>query len=254
MTEPDGPLLIIINEAKTVPDEIFDALGRCNYNLLIEIGTGGPMRGRFYEHFTKSRSLYKTYAVTWDDCPHLPQEKKQQIIAEFGENHPYTRSTIYGEFMATDDTISHIFELPDIESNRAASIPKLPGSGQPVVGIDFGAGIDANTFVKRIGNYVEVDGIQGWPERDTNAACNRFLALFRRHNIEARHIWGDADGIGLAMINDLAAVGWRVNHFHGGAKSPDPAYKNLITYCWHQVAAKVRRHEIIVPDHQQLIT
>ncbi len=36
-----GPLLMIVNEAKSVPDEIFDAFERCTYNVLLEISTGG---------------------------------------------------------------------------------------------------------------------------------------------------------------------------------------------------------------------
>jgi hypothetical protein len=42
---PAGPLLMIINEAKSVPDELFDAFNRCSYNLLLEISTGGLMQG-----------------------------------------------------------------------------------------------------------------------------------------------------------------------------------------------------------------
>ena len=40
---PDGPLLMIVNEAKSVDDGIFDAFNRCSYNLLLEISTGGLM-------------------------------------------------------------------------------------------------------------------------------------------------------------------------------------------------------------------
>src|SRR5258708_30058912 len=45
-----SPLLMIINEAKSVDDDIFDAFNRCSYNLLLEISTGGLMQGRRYRH------------------------------------------------------------------------------------------------------------------------------------------------------------------------------------------------------------
>jgi hypothetical protein len=114
--KPDGPLLMIINEAREVDDGIFKAFGRCSYNLLLEISTGGLKRGKFYEHFTKNRGLYQTYAISLKDCPHISKEKVDQTIEEFGEDDPYTRSTIYGEFMDTDSAIKHVFELSDIES------------------------------------------------------------------------------------------------------------------------------------------
>src|SRR5258708_15741637 len=60
--KPDGPLLMIINEAREVDDEIFKAFGRCSYNLLLVISTGGLMQGKFYDAFTKDRARYETYA------------------------------------------------------------------------------------------------------------------------------------------------------------------------------------------------
>ena len=249
--EPDGPLLIIINEAKSVEDEIFDSFNRCGYNLMLEISTGGLMQGRFYEHFTSKRHLYSIHEASLHDCPHISQEKVQQTIEEFGENDPFTRSNIYGEFMATDERIKHVFELTDIESNRSSDIPLL--SGPTVAGVDFAAGGDLNTLVKRVGNFCPKDGIHGWRERDTNAALGRFIGKFNQLDLAPKNIWADSDGGGEWMCNDMAAMGWTVNRFHFGAKSPHDRYKNMGSYIWHEVAAKVRKHLIKVPDHQQLI-
>ena len=49
------------------------------------------------------------------------------------------------------------------------------------------------------------------------------------------------------------AVKWKVNRFHGGSASPHPRYKNLGSYIWHEVAQKIRKHQIKVPDNQKLI-
>ena len=45
----------------------------------------------------------------------------------------------------------------------------------------------------------------------------------------------------------------RSTGFHGGSASPHGRYKNLISYAWHEVAQKVRKHQIIVPADQKLI-
>ncbi len=71
--------------------------------------------------------------------------------------------------------------------------------------------------------------------------------------LAADQIWADADGLGLPMCDSLAAAGWKVNRFYGGSASPHGRYKNLISYAWHEVAQKVRKHQIIVPADQKLI-
>jgi hypothetical protein len=55
------------------------------------------------------------------------------------------------------------------------------------------------------------------------------------------------------MCDTLAAQRWSVNRFHGDGKSPHPRYRNLISWCWHETAQKIRKHQIILPDHPQLI-
>jgi hypothetical protein len=47
-----SPLLIIVDEAKSVEPEIFAALDRCTYNVLLYISSPGIKAGRFYEAFT----------------------------------------------------------------------------------------------------------------------------------------------------------------------------------------------------------
>jgi phage terminase large subunit len=249
--EPDGPLLMIINEAKSVEDDIFDAFNRCSYNLLLEISTGGLMQGRFYEHMTHKRELYETFEITLHDCPHISKEKVAQIIQEYGQEDPYTRSTIYGEFMATNDKIRHVLELGDIEANRNAQIGRL--GGDVGAGVDFAAGGDKNVVIKKVGNYVPNGCIKSWRERDTYAAVGRYVHYFNELELQAEQIWADADGLGLPMVDQLAAMGWKVNRFYGGSASPHSRYRNLISWGWHEVAQKVRKHQIVVPDNQTLI-
>src|SRR5207244_4359937 len=42
----DGPLLWIVNEAKTVADEIFDGIDRCTSNAVMYVSSTGEMKGR----------------------------------------------------------------------------------------------------------------------------------------------------------------------------------------------------------------
>ena len=48
---------------------------------------------------------------------------------------------------------------------------------------------------------------------------------------------------------------WRVltQFMKSRRRSGHNRYRNLISYAWHEVAQKVRKHQIIVPDNQTLI-
>jgi hypothetical protein len=65
---------MIVNEAKSVDDGMFDAFNRCSYNLLLEISTGGLMQGRFYEHMTHKRDMYETHRTG-----------KRRLVASLGQ-------------------------------------------------------------------------------------------------------------------------------------------------------------------------
>ena len=98
----DGPLLIIVDEAKSVPEGIFDALDRCGYNVVIYVSSPGVRAGRFYESHTSQRDGFVCVQAGLSDCPHIPQAKIDDIIRTHGADSPFTRSTLYGEFMDSE--------------------------------------------------------------------------------------------------------------------------------------------------------
>jgi hypothetical protein len=98
----DGALLLIANEAKSVPEGIFTAFDRCTYDGLLYASSPGPMAGRFYESQVRREMGFKTLRVGLKECPHIPPERIRDIIAVYGANSPFTRSTLHGEFMEAD--------------------------------------------------------------------------------------------------------------------------------------------------------
>ena len=101
--DPDGPLLIIANEAKSIAEEIFTALDRCTYNALLYASSPGSMHGRFFEsHSNASQLGFKAMQVGLADCPHIPKDKINRITAQHGPDSPVTRSILHGEFMLAD--------------------------------------------------------------------------------------------------------------------------------------------------------
>jgi hypothetical protein len=117
--ELGGQLTIIINEAKTVPKDIFEALGRCTFNRWLNVSTPGDTSGPFYESFTKSNLYSSPYIpghpvsrrVTSYDCSHIPREKIERDKVKWGENSILFRSkhlalfTSFGENVVIPDDL-----------------------------------------------------------------------------------------------------------------------------------------------------
>lgn len=99
----EGPLLIIVDEGKTVPDRIFEAFDRCSYNAILVTSSPGYMRGRFYETQYK-RKDFVAIQVGLNDCPHIDKSKIDRLHAQYGPNgvrpNPeFLLSVLEGKFM-----------------------------------------------------------------------------------------------------------------------------------------------------------
>lgn len=103
LDDDEGPLLIIVDEAKTVPDDIFAAIDRCTYNAILYASSPGKMSGRFYDTQTRADLGFIRIAIGLKDCPHITQDKIDRIIAQHGPNSPFTRSALHGEFIEIFD-------------------------------------------------------------------------------------------------------------------------------------------------------
>jgi hypothetical protein len=155
---------------------LIKAIDRCSYNVLLYISSPGLKQGPFYDAFTVNRESFITFAAGLADCPHIPKEKIQDIIATYGENDPYTRSTLYGKFMDYGDGVSHILELTELEAWQNSVIDFA--HGPTVFGCDFAAGGDDSVIVKRVGN--KVAKIVTWKDKDTANAAGRFVREIRQ--------------------------------------------------------------------------
>ena len=69
-----APLLMVVDEAKTVSDPLFEAISRCQPTRLLIASSPGGSSGAFYRAFTKEADMWKRHAVTAFDCPHITQK------------------------------------------------------------------------------------------------------------------------------------------------------------------------------------
>jgi phage terminase large subunit len=250
---PDAPLLIIIDEAKSVENEIFQAFDRCSFSVLMMVSSPGLKMGRFYDAFTLHRDRYIfTQQVGLKDCPHISEERIQDVIETYGQNAPFVRSTIYGEFMSEDETTPMAVSYERLR-NLLECPPHARITQEKTAFCDFAAGGDENVLAIRSGN--KLLELIAWRDRDTTAAVGRFIIEFRRHGLRAHQIWGDAGGLGHPMCDMLRDAGWAINRFDFGAKARnDQLYANIGTEVWGKLARQIDKGEIVLINDPTLIS
>jgi hypothetical protein len=249
----DRPLMVIEDEAKSVPDPVALALDeRCNPQKIGYFSSPGAAEGHFYQsHTDPAWADWVRFKVPASMCPHITKESIERRIRKNGEESQIVRSAIDAEFMEFVE--GGIFSLKDVELCWEHP-PERNGTDRSAF-LDFAAGIDENVIAFRRGNMVWI--VDSWVDKDTDRATMRFLnglnELKRVHGLRPEEVEGDDDGIGKLFINTLAANGWPIGRFHGNsAPVSGDMYANRITENWIAGADKVRKCQVILPRDEEL--
>ena len=242
------PLLMVVDEAKTVADPLFEAISRCQPTRLLIASSPGGTSGAFYRAFTKEANMWSKHAVTAFDCPHITPAQIEEVTQRYGEKHPLTRSMIYGEFVdiGLESLVINLTQLQNCHNTPPRFRP-----GVRIAGVDFAAGGDQNVICISDGN--KILPMIAWREKDTMAAVGRFIVEFKKAGLEANNIYADASGMGMVMCDALAESGWAVNRVNFGATAYDNnAYTNRSAEMWYNMAKKIEDAEIILPEDEDL--
>lgn len=244
----EGPLLLIINEGKSVDQTIFDALlGRCTPNAVMVVSSTGGKSGPLWNIKTDMTGNWKVIQVGLKDCPHIPKERIQFNIDTYGENHPHVRSTIYGEFMDQEDGDQYLVNAAALDSS--IDFPPKHTPGQQRIGFcDFGGARSEHTFGIRDGNKLWIQ--DAWIEANPEAACGRFIRNFRESGLKEDQIWCDASDKDLAEL--LAAHGWTIWRQNFGAPPMNPNYKSWGAEAWWESGIAVLKNEFILPNDPKM--
>ncbi|MBS0229446.1 MAG: hypothetical protein JSS23_12245 [Proteobacteria bacterium] len=245
----ETPLLIIADEAKSIPEPIFEAIDRCRATWVWLMSSPGNAAGTFYKSQTEQRAAYRCRAVTVADCPHILQSAIDDIIQRYGPEHPFTRSSLYAEFTGEDGS-GVVCTLAQV--NMCIAEPPAHTTGDTSCWIDFAAGGDENVIALRRGNKITLE--RCWRETDTMRALGEFIMEFRRLRLKAEQITGDEGGLGKPMLDRLREMGWEVNRFNSGARAQEPeAYFNRGAEIWDKGSRRIDRRTIILPNDPLLI-
>lgn len=245
---PESPLLEIVDEAKSVQEQIFQGIDRCGYQAIIYCSSGGLMQGTFYESQTKNRDKWHVVNAGLKDCPHIPADKVQRIIDKWGENHPFTRSCIYGEFMEQDDSVQ--FVVPHSVIKHCLENPPKHRSGHRIGFCDFAEGMAEHVLAVRDGNKTEI--ALAFREHDKHAAASRFIRAFINSGLKEDQIWGDAAD--KELLDILVSLGWTIHRQNFGSKAKsEELYQSWSAEAWNETGIAISKGEIIVPEDDILI-
>lgn len=218
-----GKLAVIIDEAKTITDEMFTAFQRFHgFSSWLEVSSPGPMMGHFFQRnslatqtankeHTDKLVLGKVYSrqVTAFECPGaVPQASIDQLALLHGTDSAVYRSSILAEFTSLEDGAiirTEVCQYPDppivtFDLARHAGLDLSLGGDETVLSVWHG-----NEFVKEeIAHIEDGDKLAAW--------C---VDKFTRHGLSAENINADGGGgIGRLIIQKLHALGWLVNEIN----------------------------------------
>ena len=205
--EANSEMMIIVNEGKTVSEDIHSALRRCTgYNYWLEVSSAGEPSGFFYRAAT---TWPRRKRITSYDCPHLSKEDIETDINELGEHSAFFRSkhlslftSVDSETVISEDSLNYLLENPpQIKCNKFGIR----------VGIDLAAGGDENviSIVKENKAFKEIF----FRQTDTTVTALKINEILIREGISKshQHIYADDGGIGRSIIDMLCKMNWNIN-------------------------------------------
>lgn len=213
---PGGDLTIIENEAKTVPDEINEAIGRCTYNRLLKISSPGHTGGHFYRDskLRETREYPAPYSpdglylrrVTSYDCPHIPRSKIEYDREYYGENSPIFRSKHLALFTSVGEQV--VIMRESLQSCLDFDVKRIDlGLGRHA-GIDTAAGGDENTlYVFDENIYI---GHESFTIENTTITAEYLVDMFRKWELKETGIHADDGGVSHGITDNI----WNIHKWH----------------------------------------
>lgn len=236
---PGAEMAVIVNEAKSISDEMFQAFSRfTGYNYWLEISSPGKTSGHFYKRCMLSEvqwpapiQLGKFYwrRVTAFDCDHLLGKHIDNLKLEYGENSLIYRSQVLAMFTSLD-------EAAFIPSTLFERYPKIEGRTfglEPRAGLDLALGGDETVLYVFLGGkfYIRTSKV-----RDERALAPIIVGWFKEFGLAAENINADDGGIGRQILNRVQDLGYDVKRVRNEMRSANPTFfKNRGVENWARI-------------------
>jgi hypothetical protein len=235
--EPGSPACLLVDEAKTIADDVMDALSRCTTTFRLFASSTGRAYGEFYRICTEDHR-WETFRVTSADCAHI----SPALIAD---DKLHLRNSVYRvkhscEWL--DDDGSSIISLESLRALQAAQRQAASGAMTPVPQAPkYPPGLNPEGIpYADIAHYnrTHVDRID--PNRNGNQVRPMYAGFVsgpaKQHGSPSADLWAFCDfsaggsnesALGLCdessntawveaaerLPDSMAVVGWFLNHF-----------------------------------------
>lgn len=196
-------ILVVIDEASGVPDEIYEVLeGALSSPGARQLELGNPTQntGQFAAHHKQHRGEFTTLHFRSQDSPLVDPEYRARLVRKFGEGSNVVRVRCDGEFPKADDDTLIPLEWCE---NALYATGTIPTGGRKRLGVDVARhGDDRIAYLCRHGNivsHIEIDAKQ-----DTMVTVGRSVTIAEKLQVD--DICVDVIGLGAGVYDRLVEV------------------------------------------------
>jgi phage terminase large subunit len=240
-----SPASLLIDEAKTVDEDVLDTFSRCTTSFRLFMSSTGNASGGFYRIMTADAHLWKTFTVTSSMCAHVD---KALIEAD--------RENLKDSVFAIKHDARFLYDAGDsmisLEHVRAV-IDKPPSivHGKTSAFCDFAGAGDESVLALCVGNDTRI--VDAWRHHDTMHSVGKFLNWFRKLRLQGWDIGGD-EGYGHQLMDRMAEQDFHLQRVNNGAQAKrNDIYTNLSAEWWSTVGQLIERRMIRIPNDEKLI-
>ncbi len=248
------PLAILVDEAKSVEKEIFDAIERCRPTRLLVQSSPGGAGGGFYNTCQDPR--FRHFKATAFDCPHLGAARAKEVEQREGSTETMLyKSMIMGEWMV-DPNQTFICTQRAIDRALMSNPVRRIGPLIAFMDVAHAEGGNENVLAIRYGNILEIDdAFRG--SGNAYPIVDRLINRLQRRRVHPNNVFIDGDGMGALYHNIFTEKGWNINIWKGSSQARDfNTYYNLSAEAWMNLARSIEKCELVFPNddrfHNQL--
>lgn len=241
-----SPASLLIDEAKTVDEDVLDTFSRCTTSFRLFMSSTGNASGGFYRIMTADSHLWKTFTVTSSMCPHVDKalieaDRENLKDSVFAIKHDARFLYDAGDSMISLEHVRAIIDKP----------PAIVAGGTRAF-CDFAGAGDESVLALCEGNDTRI--ADSWRSRDTMHSVGKFLNWFRKLRLEGWQIGGD-EGYGHQLMDRMAEQDFHLRRVNNGAQAErNDIYANLSAEWWSTVGVLIERKMIRLPSGDEKLT
>ena len=248
-------MIRILDEVKSMKDEIIDATNRWQPRLTIFISSKGLMSGRFYDCFTTLKPYWKTFEIDAYSCPWISQKWIDEQIGTHGRDSALVKSMVTNQFSDVD--LRNMVNYEMYESNLK-NPPPWYDDQLVYAGLDVSAARkdgDECVLYHRKGNKIEMP----WscPTSDNEMeVVGRVMQRLRE--VRPDYLFIDKGGAGAPVAARIAEIIESekgktkvIRTGFGDAAIDKQKYRLKNAELYGVVAKKIVERTIILPNHDK---